>query len=117
MDRMDDARSSGDPQVDADAALEREPGRHLRALLVLEEADHRLAEAGSRRARRSPGLVVRARRDHGARAGSEVLTLEDAEPTKTPSQPSSMRRPTSAGVARPPAAKVTTGSRPARRTC
>merc|ERR1740139_2075716 len=38
-------------------------------------------------------------------------------PTKTPSQPSSMSRPTSAGVARPPAAKVTTGRRPASRTC
>ena len=38
-------------------------------------------------------------------------------PTKTPSQPSSMSRPTSAGVARPPAAKVTTGNRPAERTC
>mmetsp|Transcript_5597 Transcript_5597/g.12946 ORF Transcript_5597/g.12946 Transcript_5597/m.12946 type:complete len:459 (+) Transcript_5597:373-1749(+) len=49
------------------------------------------------------------------RAGFSPLKMP--EPTKTPSQPSSISSATSAGVARPPAAKVTTGSRPAALTC
>ena len=41
-----------------------------------------------------------------------ILTLKIPLPTKTPSQPSCIVRITSAGVAIPPAANVTTGSLP-----
>ena len=69
---------SGDRRVDADAALEREARGDLRALLVLEEADHRLAEAGRDARDRRRVVVVGARRHHRARARRRVLALEDA---------------------------------------
>mmetsp|Transcript_27432 Transcript_27432/g.43996 ORF Transcript_27432/g.43996 Transcript_27432/m.43996 type:complete len:317 (+) Transcript_27432:291-1241(+) len=48
-------------------------------------------------------------------AGSEDLKMP--LPTNTPSTPSCMQRAASAGVATPPAAKLTTGSLPSRLTC
>ena len=43
---------------------------------------------------------------------SGLLDLNIPEPTKTPSEPSCIIRAASAGVATPPAAKLTTGSLP-----
>ena len=55
--------------------------------------------------------------DAMARArGSGSSDLKMPEPTKTPSAPNCIIRAASAGVARPPAAKLTTGRRPASRT-
>ena len=58
-------------------------------------------------------VVVRRRLDdrlRDRRSGSADLKIP--EPTKTPSAPSCMQSAASAGVAMPPAVKVTTGSRP-----
>ena len=93
-------------------------------------------EASSPRSRPSAGrgpwnvrehlrvVEVRRRLDDRARAARDVLVqpsgsssgsrpdLKIPEPTKTPSAPSCMQSEASAGVAIPPAVKVTTGSRP-----
>ena len=76
------------------------------------EAEHRLAEpAGD--AREDLGVrkcVVASTIAFAREEGSADLKIP--EPTKTPSAPSCMHSAASAGVAIPPAVKVTTGSRP-----
>ena len=78
------------------------------------EAEHRLAEALRRPRRATLGvLVVRRRLDDRARRGAPGRSdLKMPEPTNTPSAPSCIISAASAGVAMPPAAKLTTGSRP-----
>ena len=63
------------------------------------------------RASRRPGSASSPRRSP-SRASRGSPDLKIPEPTKTPSAPSCMQSAASAGVAMPPAVKVTTGSRP-----
>ena len=91
------------------AGLEQLLGRDRRG----RDADHRFAQP-ARDAREHFGVVeVRRRLDDRLRArrtGSPDLKMP--EPTKTPSTPNCIISAASAGVAMPPAAKLTTGRRP-----
>ena len=81
------------------------------------EAGHRLAERAGRLGDRRRVLEVASWRATIARArtgGSSDLKMPD--PTNTPSAPSCIISAASAGVARPPAEKLTTGSRPSAAT-
>src|ERR1700681_2276898 len=71
----------------------------------------RLLEASARMSGRSK-YVVAATMAFARAAGFSALKMP--EPTKIPSHPSCIMRAASAGVATPPAAKLTTGSRPSR---
>src|SRR5207248_9493330 len=71
----------------------------------------RLLDASARMSGRSK-YVVAATMALARAAGFSALKMP--EPTKIPSQPSCIMSAASAGVARPPAAKLTTGSRPRR---